>query len=231
MRPTRRMSPAWAMPLTMVRNTTGPITMRIRRMKPSPSGFIAVPVSGAQCPTAMPMAIAVRTWTVRFVWNGRLARLSTPWFMARCLPFGAGRSGARHAERSAHRRGQRHGEQDGRGLVARVAELPRLARREADRVPGAEDFRALRGCDRDRAGEHDVMLLQRRGDEVGAAARQQVRDAEPQLVRLAGLMALQPEAAHAAMIGRGQVAGGRREARDLHSVSTTRSRAPASTDL
>ena len=51
------------MPCTTVQKITGAIIILISAMKPSPSGFSALPVSGKKWPTAMPSAMAISTWT------------------------------------------------------------------------------------------------------------------------------------------------------------------------
>jgi len=51
------------MPLTMVQNTTGAIIILTSLTKPSPSGFSDAPNSGQKCPTVIPMARPIRTWT------------------------------------------------------------------------------------------------------------------------------------------------------------------------
>src|SRR5688572_10485050 len=80
------------------------------------------------------------------------------------------------------RRGQRHGEQDARRAVAAVRHGARLTRGDAARIPGTE--RHLVGAVRDRhlAVENDVELLDGRRVQRRAAARQDVRQAEPEHV-------------------------------------------------
>ena len=52
-----------AMPCTIVQKITGAIIIRISAMKASPSGFMAAPSLGSRTPSAMPMAMAISTWT------------------------------------------------------------------------------------------------------------------------------------------------------------------------
>ncbi len=52
-----------AIPSTTVQKMIGAISIRISRMKPSPSGFSATPVSGAKCPMSTPITIASSTCT------------------------------------------------------------------------------------------------------------------------------------------------------------------------
>src|SRR4051794_11753452 len=59
------------MPCTTVQKITGAIIILMSEMKPSPSGFSAVPVFGKKCPIAMPMAMAISTCTYRTVYQGR----------------------------------------------------------------------------------------------------------------------------------------------------------------
>jgi hypothetical protein len=61
MRPTPLRLPAPAMPATTVQKMMGPTIMRTSLMKPSPSGFRAVPASGNAAPTATPMIVATST--------------------------------------------------------------------------------------------------------------------------------------------------------------------------
>ena len=58
-RPTRAMSFMRATPCTTVQKITGPISMRIRAMKASPSGFIAAPMFGAKWPSRIPATIPI----------------------------------------------------------------------------------------------------------------------------------------------------------------------------
>ena len=51
------------MPCTTVQKTTGAMIILISLMKPSPSGFIAAPVSGQIAPRVTPIAMAISTWT------------------------------------------------------------------------------------------------------------------------------------------------------------------------
>jgi hypothetical protein len=51
-----------AMPVTTVRKITGVMIILTSLMKPSPSGFIARPVSGHSQPTSTPSAIPTSTW-------------------------------------------------------------------------------------------------------------------------------------------------------------------------
>ena len=60
-RPTCFMSPMPAMPLTMVQKMIGAISILMRLIKPSPSGFMACPVSGAKCPTSTPATMPAST--------------------------------------------------------------------------------------------------------------------------------------------------------------------------
>jgi len=62
-RPTFFMSSMPAMPSTTVQKMIGAMIILISLMKPSPSGFICSPSAGAKWPSAMPIAIAVSTWT------------------------------------------------------------------------------------------------------------------------------------------------------------------------
>ncbi len=50
-----------AMPCTTVQKITGAIIIRISAMNPSPSGFIALAMSGKKWPSPMPTAIAIST--------------------------------------------------------------------------------------------------------------------------------------------------------------------------
>ncbi len=59
------MSSMPAMPTTTVQKMIGAMIILISLMKPSPSGFIAAPVSGQKCPSSTPMTIAVITWKYR----------------------------------------------------------------------------------------------------------------------------------------------------------------------
>jgi hypothetical protein len=49
------------MPPTMVRNTIGPMSIRIAETNVVPIGSIATPASGQSQPTRMPTTIATRT--------------------------------------------------------------------------------------------------------------------------------------------------------------------------
>ena len=53
----------WAMPTTTVEKTIGAISIFTSLMKPSPSGRIAAPFSGATKPKMMPAAMPTSTWT------------------------------------------------------------------------------------------------------------------------------------------------------------------------
>src|ERR1051325_8678937 len=55
----------FAIPRTIVRKMIGPMTIFTRLMKTSPSGFMALAVSGAMTPRRMPRAMAIKTRTVR----------------------------------------------------------------------------------------------------------------------------------------------------------------------
>ena len=70
-RPTFFRSLMLAIPSTMVRKMTGAITILMRFTNTSPSGRIALAVSGATSPSTTASAMATRTWTVRFRWRGR----------------------------------------------------------------------------------------------------------------------------------------------------------------
>ena len=59
------------MPCTTVQKITGAIIIRISAMKASPSGFIATPVFGKECPSAMPTAMAISTWMYSTLYQGR----------------------------------------------------------------------------------------------------------------------------------------------------------------
>ena len=63
MRPTSRIAPMCAMPTTTVENTIGAISIFTSLMKPSPSGRIAAPFSGATNPRMMPAAMPISTCT------------------------------------------------------------------------------------------------------------------------------------------------------------------------
>ena len=56
------MSSMPAMPTTTVQKMIGVMTILMSLMKPSPSGFIAVPVSGKKWPSRTPMTMATITW-------------------------------------------------------------------------------------------------------------------------------------------------------------------------
>ena len=47
-----------AIPVTTVQKMTGAMIILIRRMNPSPRGFILAPTSGMKVPSRMPMTIA-----------------------------------------------------------------------------------------------------------------------------------------------------------------------------
>ena len=55
-----------AMPRTIVRKMTGVMIIFTRFMNVSPTGLIALAVSGDTRPSSDAQAIATRTWTVRF---------------------------------------------------------------------------------------------------------------------------------------------------------------------
>src|SRR5437868_6363954 len=61
-----RPSDVWATPSTMVRKMIGAMIIRTRFTKVSPSGFIALAVSGTRTPSSTPSAMATRTRKVRF---------------------------------------------------------------------------------------------------------------------------------------------------------------------
>ncbi|MNN63318.1 hypothetical protein D3C81_1786890 [compost metagenome] len=63
--PTFFMSSIPAIPITTVQKMTGAIIILISLIKPSPSGFIAVPVSGRKCPSRTPMMMATMTCAYR----------------------------------------------------------------------------------------------------------------------------------------------------------------------
>jgi hypothetical protein len=54
-----------AMPVTTVQKMIGAIIILMSLMKPSPSGLNCVAVSGKKCPSSTPIAMAIRTWTYR----------------------------------------------------------------------------------------------------------------------------------------------------------------------
>src|SRR6476659_3636326 len=97
-RPTFLRSCIEEMPSTMVRKMTGPITIFTRFTNVSPMGFIARAVAGAKMPSSTPRKIAVRTWTVRFLWSrrargmefGKIAGLSGTFFLANLFRDGVG---------------------------------------------------------------------------------------------------------------------------------------------
>lgn len=60
--PTFFMSSMPAMPTTTVQKMIGAMIILISLMKPSPSGFIAAPVSGQKWPSSTPAAMAASTW-------------------------------------------------------------------------------------------------------------------------------------------------------------------------
>ncbi len=62
MRPTSFRLSIRAMPMTIVPQMIGASSMRIRRMKPSPSGRSATPTVGKKPPTITPRMIAITTW-------------------------------------------------------------------------------------------------------------------------------------------------------------------------
>ena len=61
MRPTLAAERTEPMPSTIVQKMTGEIIIRIRSTNAVPTGFSALPVSGATRPTAMPRATATIT--------------------------------------------------------------------------------------------------------------------------------------------------------------------------
>jgi hypothetical protein len=56
------MSSMPAMPTTIVQKMIGAMIILMSLMKPSPSGFMAAPVSGWKCPSSTPSTIATITW-------------------------------------------------------------------------------------------------------------------------------------------------------------------------
>lgn len=63
MRPTEASRPADAMPVTIVQNTTGPMSIRMSEMNPVPTGSRAAPAAGQSRPNAAPATIATSTVT------------------------------------------------------------------------------------------------------------------------------------------------------------------------
>ncbi len=70
------MSAIRAMPCTTVQKMIGAISMRIALMKASPSGCMLVARSGLTTPSAMPSAIAIRTWTQSSLHQALVLRFS-----------------------------------------------------------------------------------------------------------------------------------------------------------
>src|SRR5450759_3374434 len=95
--------------------------------------------------------------------------------------------------------GDRH-EHRGGGVGA-VLDRARLVRRKVARVHALEGDLALGGDDRDFALEHQVHLLDRRRVFEGAAAGQEVREAHPEVARLADLEALEAQAEALVVLG------------------------------
>src|SRR5262249_32799663 len=110
---------------------------------------------------------------------------------------------------------RRHGDQHGHHLVAAVDDLPALV--DADEAGVERLQHALLAVDDDGqlAREHRVDLLGGRGVRAGAAARQEVRQADHELLGPAGLGAEQAQRGIVAMVG-SVVALGLGKALDQH---------------
>ncbi len=67
MRPNCRISLTLPMPVTMVRNMMGAITILIMLMKVLAMGCMASPVLGKKAPTIAPNAMAIKTLKVRLL--------------------------------------------------------------------------------------------------------------------------------------------------------------------
>src|SRR5689334_1549157 len=91
-------------------------------------------------------------------------------------------------------------DQHGADMVAAVDDLAHLAGRDGATVVAAEHALAPVDDDRHLAVEHDIDFFERRGIRPGAAAGQELRQADPLVGGAAGFKALQAKADYTAMV-------------------------------
>src|SRR5215469_8992834 len=97
---------------------------------------------------------------------------------------------------------RRYRDQHGHDVVAAIDDLAAFVRSDEASVVGLEYSLLAAGDEGELAREHVVDLLRGRGVGAGAAAGQEMREADGELLRPAGIEAEQTQRGIAAMIGR-----------------------------